>query len=247
MPFADKRSLRFWLLFLPLIPQALWVRHTVPRFGGAPGPRSGSAGRGETVRLSGLGDSIIAGVGCRSLETALTGCTARALAARLNESVTWKAFGEPGLDTRAIRQCLLPGAELEGSDFVLISTGVNDATSLTGPAKFQRELRALLEAVRRRAPAARIAINGLPPMQRFPALPPPLKHVLGLRARQLDDAMAEVVTDFEGVVRIPIEFDDDPARFAPDGYHPGEAGCAELAGHVAEALLNCPVKGSARS
>ena len=59
------RNLLFWGLFPLLIPQALWVRKTAPRTAPAAGPRSGTVGDGRPIRLVGVGDSIIAGVGAR--------------------------------------------------------------------------------------------------------------------------------------------------------------------------------------
>jgi len=229
-------SLVFWPAFAITLPQALWVKSRAPRFGGAPGPRSGRTGPQPAARLVGLGDSIIDGVGCDSLESALIGATAQALARAQGCDVAWRACGQSGLGTRAIRHRLLPEADLDGAEFVLISTGVNDVTALTPIATFRREIRALLAGIRARAPDARIAINSLPPMQCFPALPAPLNRVLGLRARQLDAALAGVVAGLEGVVRVPLGGDLGPDRFAPDGYHPSAASCSELAAHIAEAL-----------
>ncbi|MDT8437938.1 MAG: SGNH/GDSL hydrolase family protein [Wenzhouxiangellaceae bacterium] len=230
-------SLAFWLAFVPLLPQALWVRRRARRFDGAPGPRSGSVGQGETLKLVGLGDSIIAGVGCTSLERAMIGATATALAARTAGRIEWHAHGRSGLHTDAIRRRLLPDAELNDADFVLVSTGVNDVTRLNSPTAFEQELGNLLATIEQRAPRAFIAINGVPPMQCFPALPTPLNRALGLRARQLDRVLENVSTRYQRVVRVPLPADLAPEKFAPDGYHPSEASCSELADVIAEALL----------
>jgi lysophospholipase L1-like esterase len=236
------RTLAFWLLFPLLIPQALWVRRTAPRFGGAPGPRSGRVGSGRRFRLVGLGDSVIDGVGCASLETALVGRTAAALAARLDAQIEWSATARTGAATRRIRRRLLPGAALDAADFVVVSTGVNDVTGLTRLDDFRTELQRLLDDIRARAPSAVIAINGLPPMHLFPALPQPLRFTLGLRARHLDAVVAEVADARAGVKRIAIEFDAGAeglaACFAPDGYHPSESSCSELADAITENLID---------
>lgn len=76
----------------------------------------------------------IDGVGCRGLETALIGACAGQLAKRLQAGVHWHAHARSGMNTRAIRTGLLPADELGKADFVVISCGVNDVTSLTGPA-----------------------------------------------------------------------------------------------------------------
>ncbi len=236
------RSLAFWTLFGLLLPQALWVRQRAPRFGGAPGPRSGRSGTGPLQRLVGLGDSVIDGVGCSSLDSALIGRTAAALADRSGGSVEWTASARTGARTHTVRTQLLPGACIESADFVLVSTGVNDATGLTTIERFRRELLRLIADIRRRAPNSSIAINGLPPMHLFPALPQPLRFTLGLRARQLDAVIAEVADDHPQLVRIALQFepgrDDLLGRFAPDGYHPSESSCGELAEAIAQSMID---------
>jgi lysophospholipase L1-like esterase len=236
------RSIAFWTLFALLVPQALWVKRTAPRFSGAPGPRTGRAGSGPRFRLVGLGDSVIDGVGCSSLHSALIGRTAEALARRAHARVDWRVAARTGANTRRIRTRLVPDGGLEDADFVLVSTGVNDVTALTRLRDFRAELQALLADVRARAPDAAIAVNGLPPMHLFPALPQPLRFTLGLRARQLDEVVDAVAAGEPGVRRVPIAFDDDgealAARFAADGYHPSESSCGELAEMAAVALID---------
>ena len=68
---ARLQSLMFWLSVPLLLPQALYVRKTAPRFAAAEGPSSGASGTGNTVRLLAIGDSIIAGVGATTLANAL--------------------------------------------------------------------------------------------------------------------------------------------------------------------------------
>jgi lysophospholipase L1-like esterase len=70
----------FWIVFPFLVPQALYVRKTAPRFAPAHGPAEGSVGEGEQTRLLAIGDSIIAGVGASAFSKALVGQTASALA-----------------------------------------------------------------------------------------------------------------------------------------------------------------------
>jgi lysophospholipase L1-like esterase len=237
-------SLAFWPLFALLIPQALWVKRSAKRFSPPPGARSGTTGSGPVRRLVGLGDSVIDGVGCSSLATGLIGRTAEALSVRSDCSVEWSASARTGARTRSIRRSLLPGAAIEQADFVVVSTGVNDVTGLTPLDEFGSQLEQLLADIRKRSPAAVIAVNGIPPMHRFPGLPQPLRLTLGLRARQLDAVVAQVADHSEKVCRVAIEFGTADravaARFAPDGYHPSEASCCELAQAVAESMIDAP-------
>lgn len=240
--FEAIRSGAFWLLLSLLIPQALWVRRRAPRFSPPDGPRRGAVGSGPVRRLVGLGDSVIDGVGCRSLHTALVGRTAEALAARLPCTVEWSVSARTGARTRSIRRRLLPDAEIERADFVIVSTGVNDVTGLISVDDFRRELDLLLEDIRKRSPNAVVAVNGIPPMHRFPALPQPLRFTFGLRARQLDAVVGEIADRKENVYRVAIEFGPGDEvmirRFAPDGYHPSESSCSELAEALAESMID---------
>lgn len=240
MKRRTRLSLAFWPLFGLLLPQALWVRKTARRFGGAPGPRRGSSGHGTARHLVGLGDSVIDGVGCSSLAAAMVGRTAEAIAMRADVRVGWSAVGQSGATTRQIRTRLLPEAEIERADFVIVSTGVNDVTALTALDGFHAELDALFDAIRARTPTARIAICGLPPMHLFPALPQPLRFALGLRARALDTVIEDATRTRPGVTRLPMNFPPGKAglaaRFAPDGYHPSESSCLEFGRLLAEVL-----------
>ena len=85
------RSLLFWSALPFVMPQALWVRARAPRFAGpaaaaeglaapgAPHTRSRSADS-PPLRLLGLGDSLIEGVGVTRAEDCLTACCAREVA-----------------------------------------------------------------------------------------------------------------------------------------------------------------------
>ena len=73
------RSIIFWGLLPFILPQAIYVRKTAPRFAGAAGPRRGAAGTGKNYDLIAIGDSIIAGVGAKTLAKALVGQTAEKL------------------------------------------------------------------------------------------------------------------------------------------------------------------------
>ena len=84
-------------LLLPVaLAQGLWVRQTTPRLPPARGHR-GRFGEGSSpVRVTGVGDSIIAGVGVDEQRHALVGQFARRLHERTRRPVEWKAVGFNG-------------------------------------------------------------------------------------------------------------------------------------------------------
>ena len=87
------RSALFWSSLPFLLPQALYVRQTAPRFAPAAGPTSGAVGEGTQRTLLAIGDSIVAGVGASELPKAMVGQTASALATSLECRVNWQALG----------------------------------------------------------------------------------------------------------------------------------------------------------
>ena len=231
------RNLLFWAAFPFLVPQALYVRRTAPRFAPAGGPSEGSVGEGEQTRLLAVGDSIIAGVGASELSKALVGQTATALATSRNCRVSWQALGVSGYNSAKVLRHLVP--ELPGAvcDYMIVSVGVNDITGLTSIQRWRRNLSLLLHKLQAHSPNALIAVAGMPPLHGFPLLPQPLRATFGMRGRVFDDVARRVVDDFSNTFHVPLDFEPDPSRFAPDGYHPSEESYAEFGRHMADRLV----------
>ena len=230
------RNLIFWLLFPFVAPQALYLRRSAPRFAPAAGPASGTIGDGELVRLLAIGDSIVAGVGARSLANALVGRTAAALAEAKNCQVHWIAAGVSGYDSSKVLHRLVPEIPTTPFDHIIVSVGVNDITGLKTLRHWRRNLRQLLQILHRHSPNATIAVAGIPPMHRFPLLPQPLRAVIGLRAREFDRIARIVVAGQSKAHYVALEFEPDPDEFSGDGYHPSEASYAGFGEAVAEHL-----------
>lgn len=230
------RSLLFWSVLPWLIPQALWVRRTAPRFARADGPSSGEVGEGPKRRLLAIGDSIIAGVGASRLPSALVGQCATHLASSCKETLRWQAVGEIGITSKGLLDRLLPRAGADHA-YIIVSVGVNDLTSLSRISPFRRRIHALLRALRRLSPNARIAVAGIPPLHGFPLLPQPLRALFGSRGRQFDRALRDVIAAHPDVVHVPLDFQPTPERFSADGFHPSESGYAEFGIAMANALM----------
>lgn len=227
--------LLFWLGLPLVLPQALRVRARATRLPPAAGPDSGTVGEGPVKRLLAFGDSIIAGTGVEQLADAMPGQLARALAWRHGVRVEWRALGTNGWTVADLLAAL---DRLDGAappDWIFVSVGVNDTTSLTLGRAFRVRLSRLLDALAERAPTATVLLAGVPPMQRFPALPEPLATVFGWRAARLDRIGASVARARPRVRHLPTPVPDDPSAFAADGYHPNAAACALWAVAVAEA------------
>ena len=238
------RSLIFWLLLPIVLPQALWVRRTAPRFAGAAGPNEGTVGEGRRRKLLAIGDSIIAGVGATCLSKALVGQTSLALSELLSCEIRWSALGRSGARSGTLLDEFLPKLEARDADFILVSIGVNDVTSLTSQTAWRRNLGDLLAALSRMSPAALIAVAGIPPLGGFPLLPQPLRAMFGFRGTAFDRAAQRVVADFPNAVYVPIDFETSPDKFSADGFHPSEPSYRvfgqAMAAQIAEKLNGRP-------
>ena len=231
------RRFLFWSLFPFVFPQALYIRKTAPRFPGAAGPPKGSVGLGKPVKLIAIGDSVIAGVNASNLSRALVGQTAAGLSRLLPGAVTWQAFSSIGFTSHQVTQELLPQLPAEPADFMVVSVGVNDVTSLSRSASWRRNLSALLTALQQHSPQALIAVTGIPPFEVFPLLPQPLRALFGMRGKTFDSVAREVIAGYDTALHVPVNMNPDPAKLGADGYHPSEETYTELGDLMAHHLV----------
>lgn len=236
------RGLALSLAFAPLSPwlllQGLRVRRDTPRLDPAAGPTNGICVAGShlpPLRLLAIGESTVAGVGAANHEEALTGQLAWRMANLTGRSVAWLACGLSGASVSAARTILLPRVAPAPADLLLLAFGVNDVLDHTGPARYARDLQALIEALRERVGNAPALIAAAPPMARFPSLPRPLNAYLGARAALLNAATRKLAIEHAAQVAPLVRI--EPALFAADGFHPSAAGYAVWAESLARAAL----------
>lgn len=224
-------------LLLPIaLAQGLWVRQTVPRLPPAAGRRGMfGSGSGDALRVVGVGDSIIAGVGVEHQDRALLGHFARRLHERSGRPVRWRACGVNGADSAMVRQRIAPVAP--AADVYIVSAGVNDAVRGVSVARFSANLAELAATLRRKSPQAALVFAGIPPLDRFPALPWPLGAVLGARAARLQAAIRSTAGDLRAVC-YDFPADLPPGGFALDGFHPAADACDAWAGWLLDAWLS---------
>jgi len=200
--------------------QGLVTRRRTVRLPEAAGRRSGSTGRGTPLRVLLIGDSSAAGVGAEHQRHALAGRLHQALAR--HHRVHWRLFARTGWSTRDVlgERARLPP---ERVDVVTIVLGVNDVTSGSTTARFRANVHALIETLRGRVAPRLIVLSGLPPMGSFPALPQPLRWVMGSRAARFDDELKRIAGEHAdcahmALSQLPLL---DPRHMASDGFHPG--------------------------
>lgn len=234
---------------VPLLPllylQGRLVRRRTPKLPDATGPTFGRVpGREPALRLLVVGESTVAGVGAPTQEVALTGQLAATLAQRCRRAVCWRALGRSGVSARDVHRLLLPELEETAADLVVIALGVNDVLRFRSPEGWRADLRRLIASLRRRLGRVPVILASVPRMQYFPALPQPLRWILGLRARMLDGAARRLAQQMECVVHVPFSMDPRATElFCADGFHPSVKGYAVWAGQLAEAALPCAAEG----
>ena len=240
-----------WLIFPLLFLQGLWVRNRTPRLDEAAGPKQGRVGKGgagqrgadqgQTLQLLALGDSIIAGVGVATTVQALPAQLSVSLSRRLRRKVSWTSQGFNGARTRDLLTWTAE-SHWAKANLVIVSNGLNDITSLMQMSRWQEEVVALFIRLRKAAPRALIAQLGIPPLGHFPALPQPLRSIMGQRARAFDAALEEQLKPLPGVVHLPFREAPDPDLFAADGYHPGPEAVRIWAQSLAELIVEALIE-----
>ncbi|MBY8965417.1 SGNH/GDSL hydrolase family protein [Algiphilus sp.] len=224
---------------LPLFAwQAARMRRDTPRLEEAPGPREGRIdGEGPPLRLAAVGESTVAGVGAPDHASALAGQCAKTLAARSGRAVEWHACGANGATARQTRYKQVPLINT-ACDVVVVALGVNDVLSGCTPETWYTNLTKLMASIRRRAPHAVIAVSAVPPMGSFPAIPQPLRTMLGVRARAFDRIIGLVAAKAPHAVYVPIPFEGGDQYFCTDRFHPSPLGYTRWGGLIGEATAH---------
>ena len=224
IPSRAAISLRIFgsLVLLPLvIAQGARTRRRVPILPPATPPHHGSIpGAGKPLRVLAIGKSTVCGVGLASGDESVAATTARALTRITGRPIVWRAEGLSGATVRDAREQLLPRIAPEPADLLIVAFGVNDAKAYRSPATFAEDLAELVTAARSRVGDAAVVVGGVAPLDCFPALPWPLRNILGWRSAALQAAADRLSGRLPRLVveRFTIPF--EPDLFACDGFHP---------------------------
>lgn len=197
--------------------QALGLILRAERLPEADGPREGSAGQGERLRLLVLGDSSAAGVGVAHQDDALIGQILRHMTpfARID----WRVIARSGVTTRVARSNLQGQGQF---DVAVLALGVNDVLRHTSAAQFATAQTGLMQDLHRNHGVGCILASAVPPLGAFPAFPEPLRTHLGRRATRLDRIVQQVCAS-ENATHVGFDLPPSPDLLARDGFHPGAA------------------------
>lgn len=252
------QSIRITMIIatLPLLlAQAIWVRMRVVRLPEPEGARESvvldASCNDEAVALLVVGDSAAAGVGVERQENALFGQLVSQLSLEIN--VRGKLIAKTGntsdmllSEVTQVTQCF---------NAALVSIGVNDVTKLVSLASWRNNIEAIYSHLVEHCQCQHIVFTALPPMHNFPALPQPLRSVLGQRATRLNQVLESIAQEHDKMQIVTISIPQETGTndsvlqgveehmnhtatfMAIDGFHPGEKGYALWAKEVSSLLL----------
>ncbi|WP_165970645.1 SGNH/GDSL hydrolase family protein, partial [Actinomadura sp. 6K520] len=256
------------MLLIPLAPilavQAWRTARRTPRLAPATGDEHGfvpgtDPAAGPAYRVVVIGESTAVGVGASRHAQALPGFLAEALRERLRRSVSWSVTGENGATAHRVATGLVPANGTPGdgtppggappggasggpgADLVVLTVGINDLIRGRPLRRWTDDVSRLIAALQGRYAHATLVVAGMPPVHRFPAIPQPLRLVLGARARIMDRIMRDAARS-RGAVHAPMDeaMARDRRLFATDGFHPSPDGYRAWAEDLARAATPTP-------
>lgn len=206
------------LLLSPvLIWQGLRVRKHALVLPEASGERFGVCGAGPALRVLILGDSSAAGVGVETQQQALAGQLVDILSN--DYQITWTVLAQTG-GTTASTLYWLQNHPAVSYDVAVVALGVNDVTRSVPLRRWVAQTGQLFDLLGEKFAVRRIYTSALPPLGHFPALPHPLRWLIGLTASRYEKRMAAYQAARSDVERSQLDLPLDPALMASDGYHP---------------------------
>ena len=220
-----------------LVAQALRVRRIALVMPEPEGPREGEAGQGQGLALLICGDSSAAGVGAPHQSQALSGRLVEDLAR--DHALTWRLVARSGWTTRQAAEDLrsrppLPSGATRRA--AVVALGVNDITRQVPLRRWLQQVDALVDLLVERHGVEQVYWSGLPPFERFPLLPQPLRAVMAAKARRHDDALAAFAAGHPGLTRVAMDLDPARSETAEDGFHPAPSVYAQWAACLAESI-----------
>lgn len=231
-------------LFAPLLLfQAKRMFATMPELPEPEGAGDGTRGAGPRLRLLIVGDSSAAGYGAPTREGALQGQVSSRLAETHRvEWTTFARFGSTGEKTLRYLQKQDPVRY----DVAVVAVGMNDMIAGEPLRPWLRTQRQLADELRSRFGVSHIVLSGLPPIGGFPALPQPMRWILGRQRDRYDAALQQWADGESALTYVPTGFQEDgPFRegevtvaemMAADGFHPGPRVYDEWGRRATEAI-----------
>jgi lysophospholipase L1-like esterase len=187
-----------------------------------------SLGSGPKLTYVVMGDSTSIGQGT-SYSDSYAEASAHYLAR--NHAVNFVNVGVSGARIKDVLDNQLPKAAAYKPNVVLIGVGANDATHFTSGSSIQSSLQKIITGLRQANCNVRIIVTGSPAVDGARRFPWPIRQLMGLRTRQVNNAFAPIITK-DNLTLAPIAlktraaFIADPTLLAADKFHPNARGYA---------------------
>ncbi len=236
-------NLRYYLgvlLAIPFIPilkyQGKKVFDNVPKLPEAKGPEGKVEVGFQTnneLRLITLGESTIAGVGVETHEEGFTGTLAKELSKLLSANIHWRAYAHSGYTAKRVLQEIVPKIKEKEIGLIVIGLGANDAFTVNTPENWTKDIRKLIDVLKKNYPKALIVFCNMPPIKEFPAFPRLLKFFVGNLVEIFGQELIELVKSYENVYYASDKMSladwvkrnenvKDASDFFSDGVHPSK-------------------------
>lgn len=189
-----------------------------------------AAGKGSSLNYVVLGDSTAVAQGA-DYQQGFAVATTQHLAA--DHAVTMYNLAVSGARTADVLNQQLPQMpkQVQKLDLVLIAVGPNDVTHLTSSTSVKNSLQKITDQLVRQNCDVKIVLTGSAQMGAVPRFPQPLRALMGWRTTQLNKIFDQVINQKQ-LTFAPIAkktgptFEQNPALFAPDKFHPNAEGYA---------------------
>jgi lysophospholipase L1-like esterase len=211
-----KPQLQYYLMafcLIPFLPILLFLglraRKRVPSLPPAWLNMNGeTAGHEPVLHLLALGESSVAGVGISDHQFGLAGQTAASIHAKTGQKIKWQVVAKSGYTAQKGHKNLLKHIKAP-VDLILVGFGANDTFEFNSPMTFKKNMHILITKIKATWPNTPILIANVPPVGEFPAVPRPLRKVMGRLVRLHSAAIADLPKTYEQVY-----FEHKPITFA---------------------------------
>jgi len=235
--------MKYQLATLGLVPflivQARYVKRITPKLPEADGVREGNVGTtGAKLGVLIVGDSAAAGVGVATQQEALSGQLIAKLGSEFH--VSWKLNATTGHTAKDVLESL-KNAPSESFEVAVLSVGVNDVSARTGLKNWIAQILEIIQLLKSKFGVLHIILSGLPPLHLFEVLPQPLRWHVGVRAKQLNQILKNIVDNDTQCELIQLDFPFEPHFLALDRFHPA-APAYSLWGQLAASTIKRRLK-----
>jgi len=210
------------IIFLSLLGLIVWqgkqVKKNAIRLPEAAGVRENR--KNGVLSFLHIGESTVAGVGVDNINQGLSANIIETIKRSNSCELDWQILGVNGA---TIKDSLTFSADHLTPDILLITFGVNDTTKMTSKQNWVEGIKYCVEKYS--DTNTQVFFTSVPPMQKFPLLPFPLRTLLGWRSAFLDRELKKVCRQNKWH-HLFVEFGSSGDLMANDGYHPNARGYA---------------------